>query len=179
MACMESERLSPARLRLSGRYSPDDLFEETRSRIHDFVSDSQCDTLFFSAEGISYLRTEDEVSRLLGLFDGCRVKVVVYLRDKTEFLRSYSGQLLRSGITLSDDPSCFSCVIPDSWLVDYERFARLYEPGRNCDALSVYGYEQVMTEHSSVVPHLVREILCLSVDFGDAVDVWANKSPGG
>src|SRR4051794_32720997 len=86
------ERMWPARLR----------FPETQRRswqvaasahVREQVNTAKPDRLVYVHEDLSYLRHDDEFERLRDLFAGRAVTVVVFLRKRGDFLRSYAAQI--------------------------------------------------------------------------------------
>ncbi|MBK1634665.1 hypothetical protein [Rhodovulum adriaticum] len=106
------------------------LREKVRAHIHDFVRRTPAQTLIFSAEALSLLRSEDECRALRALFPDTvtRFRILLVLRDKQEFLASYTRQILRvKGRCPSDDPASALYVGPGTWLTDFDGLIAAYE----------------------------------------------------
>lgn len=173
MACMADERMSPIKLQQGGNFDRRALYEQTAKRIGRYLERSDWSTLVFSAEGLSYLVHKEELERLAALFSGVTVDVVVYLREKADFLRSYAGQMAKMGIPLSDDRASFAYAGEDSWLVDYDRFAAF---GSRFASLTTHSYADAVAAHGSVVPHFLSEVLRTDLSGEAQGGYWLNTS---
>jgi hypothetical protein len=107
-----------------------ELYEKTKDELHTFISKSNSPTLIFSAEGMSYLRTEQECNALKNLFpsDITDFKVIVVLRDKNEFLESYRKMIEKHpNRKVSKNPNSGFYVENDTWLIDFEMLIKIYK----------------------------------------------------
>jgi hypothetical protein len=150
LVAIRPDRMWPARLR----------FPETeraswqaaaREHIRAQVAGDH-EQLVYIQEDLSYVRFDDEFERLCDLFEGRTVTVVVFLRDRTEFMRSYRSQLEGTGFELSEDRSSFAYVHDDSWLLDYDILLDGYRRWFGRDNVEVIDYEQVMHADGTVIP---------------------------
>ena len=157
LVTIRSERTWPARLR----------FPETQRRswqvaakahVRDQVNASKPDRLVYLHEDLSYLRYEDEFERLRDLLTGRTVTVVVFLREPEAFLRSYAAQIEGTGFELSDDPSSFAYVQPDSWLVDYDALLAGYRDCFGAANVEVFDYDQTVERDGTVIPTFAEEL---------------------
>jgi hypothetical protein len=130
------------RQRLDGRYGPD-----YAARVKDSIARQMAaapgETMLFTTEGLSLLRTPEECRHLRGLFpdDVTRFDIVCVLRDKPGFLASYRTQLLkRPGRQPSADPRSALYVEDDTWLIDYDRMIQAYLSV--FDSLRLVGYSR-------------------------------------
>lgn len=84
-----------------------DLIEKTRERIKVFLGNSKLNNHVFSAEGLSFLRTEAELVRLKSMFPNDVIfKIIFVERDKNEWLESWKRQILSNpNRCLSTDPN--------------------------------------------------------------------------
>jgi hypothetical protein len=148
---VRAERTWPARLR----------FPETRraswvaaaqEHVRAQVTADGPSTLVYIHEDLSYLRYDDELERLRGLFAGCEVQVVVVLRERESFLRSYRSQLLGTGFELSDDPDSFAYLGEDSWLLDHDALVGGYQRWFGKTNVAVLDYDATMERDGSVIP---------------------------
>jgi hypothetical protein len=176
MSCMDIDRLSPARIMYNNGYDADSLRSMVANKIFSFISSSPCHVLLFSAEGLSYLRYKHEVDCLFDFFQNCSIHVVVYLRDRVSFLDSYTKTLEKCQIPRSEDIDSFAYVGEDTWLVDYDRFSKLYIPKSNCDAFTVFDYNNITKTFGSVVPHFFEEVLGIKTIAKDMHSFWLNRS---
>ncbi len=145
------ERTWPARLRLPETQRPAWL-AAAEADVRRLVRSATSEVLVLSHEDLSYLRFDDEIARLQALLAGPAVDVVVFLREPTAFLRSYCEQLTAMEFALSDDPSSFAYVEPDSWLTDYEALLAVYRHGFGPDHVHVLDYDAAMARDGSVIP---------------------------
>jgi hypothetical protein len=145
------DRTWPARLR----------FPETQrsswqaaaaAHVRDQVTALTPDVLVYLHEDLSYLRHDDEFARLQDLLGGRSVTVVVFLREREALLRSYASQLEGTGFDLSDDPTSFAYVRPDSWLVDYDALLDGYRHCFGAENVETFDYDEVMNRDGTVIP---------------------------
>jgi hypothetical protein len=117
LAAMRPERSSP--FKLSSGIAVDELFQERiTNHVNRFIENSPCQNIIFSAEGLSYLRHDDEMNRLEAMAPGCKIEIVVYLRNAADFLASYR-RTIRNTIPPVIEPDSFAYTENDSWLVDF------------------------------------------------------------
>ena len=106
------------------------LYYKTRNNIRNIVKNSKCDKFIFSAEGLSYLRTNAELERLKALFPdngSSNFKIIVVLRDKKDFLYSYANQIKKQKKRkISNNTSSGLYVEEDSWLADFDELLKVY-----------------------------------------------------
>lgn len=148
---IRADRTWPARLRFPETQRPA-WADAARAHIRAQVTADRPGRLVYLQEDLSYLRHDDELALLRELFAGCEVQVVVARREPASFLRSYRAQLLGTGFDLSDDPTSYAYVEPDSWLLDHDTLIDGY---RRCfgDAnVTVLDYEQMVERDGSVIP---------------------------
>jgi hypothetical protein len=145
------ERVWPARLR----------FPETeraswraaaRAHVRAQIENAEPAGLVYVNEDLSYLRFDDEFERLGALLEGRSVQVVICLRDRAAFMRSYRAQIEGTGFEPSDDPGSFAYVRPDSWLVDYDALVEGYERRFGAANVHVLDYEAIMAGDGTVIP---------------------------
>ncbi len=148
---MRKKREWPARVK----------FPETRSvewlgaahlHVRAQIEESTVTTLVYSHEDLSYLRFDDEVTRLRGLFAPAEVRIVVFLRDKQAFLSSYRAQLRSMGLPFSSDQRSFAYVEDDTWLTDYDALVDVYARGFGRRNVEVVNYEMAVQRDGSVIP---------------------------
>jgi hypothetical protein len=141
----------PARLRLPEVRDPVFL-EAARRQVRAQVDAAPDCTLVYSHEDLSYARYDDEFERLRALFDGVDMRIVVFLREKDEFLRSYAAQLEATGFEPSNDPTSFAYVELDSWLLDYDRLVDGCRRRFGADNVDVLDYDTVVEADGSIIP---------------------------
>lgn len=105
-----------------------DLIEKTRERIKVFLGNSKLNNHVFSAEGLSFLRTEAELVRLKSMFPNDVIfKIIFVERDKNEWLESWKRQILSNpNRCLSTDPNSTMYVEPDTWLIEFEQLKKIW-----------------------------------------------------
>jgi hypothetical protein len=145
----------PARIRFPETQSEAWLAAAER-HVRSQVQTSEFETLVYSHEDLSYLRFDDEFVRLRGLFGPRDVTVVVVLRDKRDFLRSYREQLAAMGFAPSNDPTSFAYVGPDSWLLDYDALVNGCRRHFGTEHVEVLDYDEMVDADHSMIPAVVR-----------------------
>jgi hypothetical protein len=148
---LREELAWPARIRFPETRTPSWL-AAAEDHVRDQVRSSTHRLLVYSHEDLSYLRHDDEATRLRDLFAGLPVKIVVFLRDKHAFLASYRAQLEAMGFTPADDPASFAYVGPDSWLLDYGALVDAYQRTFGAAAVEVLDYDRIVERDGSVIP---------------------------
>lgn len=84
-------------------------------RVQGFLRNRNTPHAVFSNEGLSLLRYPDELDRLARMMNNEEVKIILYLRRKHDFLRSYRQQILKvPGRHPSNDPTSSLYVANDS-----------------------------------------------------------------
>jgi hypothetical protein len=108
--------------------------------------------LIISAEGLSFIRSAEEVDRLRELLDPYELEFIVALREKSDFLSSYTQWMEKVQIKQSDDPNSVRYVGADSWILDFDKFPPLF-PG-----ILIVDYDQAMREQGSVIPAIMERL---------------------
>jgi len=153
MAAMREGRSSPARR--SFRPIPKST---VTARVQAFLALAGKDTSVFSGEGLSYLRHLDEIEALKEVFIGADVRIVLYLREKQSFLRSYRAFLEHANLRTHDDPQSFGYAEDDTWLLDYDALVAAYERGFGRRNVTVLKYEREVARHGGVVGSFLAAI---------------------
>ncbi len=146
---------------------------------HAAVAATDGDRLVYSVEGLSLLRHPDEIERVVSLFDGSDLSVVMFVREPAEFLRSYEWSMRVLGLTMSDDPDSLLYVGPGSWVVDYETRAALWRDAIGAPNVHIISYEECMETAGSTVPAMFE---ALGIDRAAAVGLdryFLNARPTG
>lgn len=136
--------------RLVDRISP--RYAEAMVAIADKVRedlDRADDLVVFSGESLSLLRYEDEIERLVALFDGWSLEAVMYERRPEDFLRAYLFTIRLLGSEPSEDPESIHYIAADSWLVDCSE--RLDIWGRFAQVTHI-DFDEVVARDGSVIP---------------------------
>ncbi len=157
LLAIRPERLWPARLRLPETREPAWL-SHAEAHVRDRISRPGPGVVVFSHEDLSYVRFDDELERLRDLLGTGPVRVIVFLRDKTAFLRSYRQQLEATGFPRSTDPSSFAYVEDDSWLLDYDALLAGYRQWFGDQHVEAIDYDATMAADGSVIPAFAERI---------------------
>jgi hypothetical protein len=153
MAAMRDGRSSPAR-RSFGSIARSTV----TGRVQSFLALAGKDVSVFSGEGLSYLRHPDEIEALKEVFGGADVRIILYLREKQSFLRSYRAFLEEYNLRTRDDPRSFGYAEEDSWLLDYDALVEAYERGFGRRNVTVLKYEREIARHGGVVGSFLAAI---------------------
>lgn len=175
LLAVRPELTFPMRVRMPDTTLPSAL-DAMRRRVRAEV-ETRTPVLIASHEGLSYIRTTDEVERLRELLDGREVRIVVVLRDKESFLVSWRGQLERMGYsTTSPYIDSFMNTSADSWITDWDTLVRVYGDVFGPEAITVLDYDLETQRRGSVVPALWTA-MGLPEDFLPArSDPWLNTA---
>jgi hypothetical protein len=171
LAAMRGERDSFAKLGICKHVTIDAGYRRHVSdRVQAFIGSCHEPRIVFTSEDLCWLRHDDEIDRLrtiLGVGHG-EVKVVLYLRNKLDFLRSYTAQIHKvPGRMPSNDRSSTLYVEPDSWLVDYDALVATYQRGFGAGNVAVINYDHEMRTVGNVIPSFLK---VLGLDAADELD---------
>lgn len=174
IAAMRADRMSPVKCNL--RLTPTDEFvHETAEAVRAFIERSPSRTLIFSAEGLSYLRFAGEMEVLKSILGQNPTKIVIALRDKADFLRSYTRQLQKQGFATSSEQGSFAYVEDDSWLVDYDALVDAYSAAFGSENVIVMNYEDELRKHTSIIPPFLRAAGVAGIESGFE-SYWLNRT---
>ncbi len=180
LAALRQERDSFGKL---GAFAGVDFGEAFRrdlaQRIQSFVREQAEPSIILSTEGLSLLRYSDELDALKSILgcDSVRTTVVVYLRNPSDFLRSYTQQLLKKrGRTPSTDPGSALYVRQDSWLVDFDSLLRVYRDAFGADAVHVIDYDECLRLDGNVIPAFLRVLGLGDLGGADLAPYFLNRS---
>ena len=134
------------------------------------------ETLVIASETLSFLRNPAELSALAELLTTREVTVVVTLRERNDYLRSWAEHLTRDGFTLSDDPNSFAYVQPDSWLADYDSLLAAYRNQFGQESVRVVDYEAEIRAHTSVIPGIMKHVVATTDNLPEWHGVFKNSS---
>ncbi|WP_313560616.1 hypothetical protein [Diaphorobacter nitroreducens] len=173
IAAMMPKRQSPAK-KMIGERGGDDFFRKIQIRTTEFIERSQCRKIVFSAEGLCYLRYDEELSKLAELLANCDVKVIVYFREKYQYLASYRRQLERMGIAPSAERDSFAYVEDDSWLVDNKATVKVFQNRFGFENIIVKSYDDEVRNCGTVVTSFLDEIGGPNHSLREGVHEWLN-----
>ena len=171
-AAMRDDRMSTWKLASGFRSSA--MFPAIAEHIERAIESSPCDTVLFSAEGISYLRFDDEMARLHELVGNRPSTIIVYQRERSAWIESFKSQIAMNN-SFSVDKDAFNYVEPDSWLFDFnartDAFRRTF--GLNT---WVFDYDNAVQRDGSIIPSFL-DIIGARAHFSaaDWLDLWENK----
>jgi len=151
MLAMRPERESPAR-RAHPAAAGHKWAARARREVRAILARADGHTIVCSAEGLWYLRFDDEMERLRELLRGYSVTVVVFLREASSFLASYASTLAVLGFDRSGDPGSIAYVERDSWLVDYDANLDLWRRAFGTDHVTALDYDACVRADGSVIP---------------------------
>jgi hypothetical protein len=162
LAAMRYERDSFAKLKLQNRFAFDESYTESiRQRVNRFIDTNPCQKVILTTEGLCLLRYDDEVDRLKSILgeSASNTTIILYLRNKADYLKSYTRQLLKvRGRLPSDDPESSLYVEEDSWLWDYESLIALFARGFGSENVKVIDYDQEKQSRGNVLPSFLEAI---------------------
>lgn len=160
LSCIDREKDSLAQ-RTIDMVPLDILFDKTRAKVSEFLTDCQAETIIFSTEGLSLLRTDMEMSRLAQIFDPSanNINIICVLRNKADYLSAYRKQILKVPRRKpSDDPRSALYVEPDSWLIDYDKLLEAYRIAFGTQSVHVIDYDIEVTKCGDVLPASLRAL---------------------
>ena len=129
-------------------------FVEIAAHVQKFLKNSRHPHQIFSSEDLSHLRFPEEFARLKALLNvpPSEICVIVYLRNKDDFRRSYCHQIeQRRGRSISDDPDSAFYVEDDSWLFDYDSLVARYRQQLGCKVIAI-DYDAAVADRGNIIP---------------------------
>lgn len=156
-AAMRLDRDSP--FKLDSKLHVDEGFcERVHHHISQYIKKSDFPLIVFSAEGLSLLFYEDELRRLKTFFpEGC-IKILIYVRNPTDFLRSYKNELNKHAKPAKIKKDSFAYTEPDSWLLDFEfrisKFRDVFGP----ENVILIDYDDEVGRDANIIPSFLRVI---------------------
>ena len=146
-------------------------------RVQKFIRNRKTPQAIFSNEGLSLLRYSDELDRLAEMMDGDNLRIVLYLRNKKDFLRSYTNQICKvRGRHPLKDPNSALYVAPDSWLVDYKKLIEVYSTRFGRQNIIIKNYDHERSETGNIL-NSFQDALELPLEAKrNPSDYWLNAS---
>lgn len=123
---------------------------------------SDVDQLIYSAENLSLLCHADEIAAVMDLLAGREVHVVMYTRNPTDFLASYSFTIGLFELDAPTRPDSINDLSTDSWLVDYQSRIDLWA---HHAPVTVVDYDGVVARDGSVIPSFADLVGIAPVDY--------------
>ncbi len=159
-AAMRPGRDSFGRLRFPDLVVDSEYKEKLRNNIGAFIEKNVGVTIFTN-EGLSLLRYDDEVSELKNLFEKAKddIKIILFLRNKNDFLKSYAMQIRNfGGLSPSEDQKSSLYIGRGTWLLDYEALISVYEKGFGRENVIVLDYDREIRKYGDIVASFVNLI---------------------
>ena len=118
--------------------------KENFMRIVEKTFNESLQNLIISHEDLCFIRTNQEAELLQQLLSKYfqNIKIIVCLREPSQFLNSYIKQLFYSGIPLSDSPDSINNISTNSWIIDYEQIIRVYSSAFGKENVSIINYRK-------------------------------------
>jgi hypothetical protein len=157
VASMRAERQSGFKNR-SAVCVDADYIQSVHDRVVRFTESVPSQSTVFSSEGLSLLRYIDEVENLQRLIPLPKVKVVAYLRNPVDYLRSYTNQIRKDPRTLPEliERDSFAYTEPDTWLLDFEARLAPFRDVFGSQNLTVIDYDTEMARVGNVIPSFLQ-----------------------
>ena len=169
MLCMRRDRNMPMRARFHDWMLPS-FMAGLRAQIVEELKEPG--DVLISAEGLSYLRHDDEVHAVVELLEPRVVEFVLVLRRREDFLRSYREQMVREGFPPSAYVESFAFTDDSTWLADYPALLRAFNNP------TVVNYEEALDRHGSIIPALLEACVGTMPQVPSWQGVWENaKGP--
>lgn len=157
LATMRRDRDSFARTIWPKLVVDDAYFDAVRESVGSFLERSAVPHQILTNEDLSYLRHPDEFERLADLlgFPQREIKVIVVVRERASFLRSYTTQIFkRPNRAPSNDPTSALYVGADSWLCDTDSLIKAFAH-QFSEPPTVICYEDAMRSDGSSIPSVL------------------------
>ena len=154
-AAMRADRMSPFKMD-TGLAIDESFRARVRERVCQFVALSNCHCHVFSAEGLSYLRHDDEMDRLKSMMPEGSIEIVVYLREPASFMASYRAEMKKHRLPDVIDRDSFAYVADDSWLMDFDNRVARFRNAFGSEKVTVLDYDHEVRETGNVIPSFLR-----------------------
>ena len=165
LASLRIERDSFAKFNSPELFISEDYFLKVKNRVRAFLKDSKYINNIFSNEDLSWLRFDDEFERFRDIINAEQniVKIILYIRNKSDFLKSYIKQIYAiNGRVPSDDINSVLYVKENSWVLDFDKLILQYKKWFGENELTVIDYDQEIKTRNSIIPSFF-EFLHLSL----------------
>ncbi len=176
-AAMRLERTSPFKLN-TGLVLDETFRERVQARVRQYITQSDCRCVVFSAEGLSYLRYEDEMNRLRAMIPEGGIEIVMYLRDAASFLASYKSELKKHTMPATIESDSFAYTGEDSWLVDFESRLASFRNAFGAQNVIALDFDHEIRTAGSVIPSFLKVLGVAShFDVQDWSGFFLNRTP--
>lgn len=156
-AAMRLNRDSPFKLD-SKLHVDKEFIERVHHHISQYIKQSDFPIILFSAEGLSLLYYEDELRRLKNFFSKDCIKILIYVRNPTDFLRSYKNELNKHAKPEKIEKDSFAYTEPDSWLLDFESRISKFEKVFGPENVILIDYDDEVGRDGNIIPSFLRAI---------------------
>jgi len=154
-ATMRVDRASPFKLDRDLRV--DEAYrQQVKERVSTYVRNTTCQCVVFSAEGLSYLRYQDEMERLKAMFPEGRIEIVMYIRDARSFLASYRKEMKKHVMPEVIDKDSFAYTGEDSWLVDFDSRLSAFRGTFGAQNVRSLDYDEELRSARNIIPSFLR-----------------------
>lgn len=176
-AAMQLERTSS--FKTYSTLSFDEQYRQrTEAHIKNYIANSNCNTLVFSAEGISLLRYEDEISRLQAMFSPHPIQLIIYMRDLHSYRISYRNELLKHKQPEHISKNSFLYAKDDSWLFNLDQRISAFQDVFGHSHVTLISYNDALQIEKNVIPSFLRAIGAAHLfQQADWDNLFLNKSP--
>jgi len=178
VAAMRLERASP--FKMSAGIVVDEVYRQNvQARVRQYITQSNCRCIVFSAEGLSYLRYEDEMNRLKAMIPTGRIEIIMYLRNAAGFLASYQREMTKHTLPAIIESDSFAYTGKDSWLVDYESRLAGFRNAFGAQNVIALDYDHELRTAGNVIPSFLN-VLGVADHFHvqDWSGFFLNRTPG-
>ena len=161
LASMRYDRDSFAKQGMTHIVFDEQYTDKIAKRVQDFISLCNESNIILTTEGLSLLRQQDEIDRLLRILDcdGVEITVILYLRNREDYLKSYKQQFLKKkGRVPSRDYWSALYVERDTWLLDYETLISIYKQSVGENRVVVIDYDKEMKVVGNTIPSFLKVI---------------------
>lgn len=161
LAAMRYNRDSFRKQSMPTFHFDDGYTRSVAKRVQGFISAADQRNLIMTSEGLSLLRHDDEIQRLRAVLgsDCEQVKIILYLRNKKDYLRSYRLQLQKKkGRSPSKDYWSALYVEDDTWLIDYQQLIDAYGGVFGFNNLRWIDYDQEMSNQGNIIPSFIEAL---------------------
>ena len=139
---------------------------------------SNYDTLVFSHEALSFVRTAREVRTLRRLMFPRKVRIVVTVRSPHDFLNSWRLTLSRGwDFGLSELDDSFMNTRADSWLAKFDDLISVYVAGFGKSNVTIVDYDHELRVNGDVVPNLWSVCGLPPALIHNRPITWENRTP--
>ncbi|CAM5217460.1 hypothetical protein [Alishewanella longhuensis] len=140
-----------------------DFYSQVKQRLAAFATKNPHLDKIITTEGLALLRFEDELVLLKDLLSpfGADIKVIVYLRNKQDFLASYRAQLKKKAGRQPATAKAFWSALyveDDTWLTDYDSLISAYANAFGRENICIIDYDAQMAEHGDIIPAFVQAL---------------------